>query len=150
MKDVEQVTKIAKDEPQAALSAYTQSLSIHWSFLQRTIQNAGEYFQPIEDVLREKLIPAIVGRKKVEKLEELEKVATKLKTVKALLSTEQQRILECFSEKGSSNWLTALPLKKYNFHLNKQEFRDAVYLRYSISLPKLPSTCVCGQSSYII
>ena len=30
--------------------------------------------------------------------------------------------------------------------MNKQEFRDALYLRYSITLPKLPSTCVCGAA----
>ena len=99
MKDVEQVTKIAKDEPQAALSAYTKSLSIHWSFLQRTIQNAGEYFQPIEDVVREKLIQEIVGRKKVEKFEELEKVAPKLKNFGMFLRKRFFKLVNCSSFK---------------------------------------------------
>ena len=36
---------------------------MRWCFLQRTISNTGEKFQPLENVIREKLIPAIVGRK---------------------------------------------------------------------------------------
>ena len=64
--------------------------------------------------------------------------------MKSLRSAEQQRIIVRVSESGASSWLTALLLKKYNFYLNKQEFKDAVYLRFGITLPKLPMTCVCG------
>ena len=35
---------------------------MRWCFVQRTISNVGHLFQPLEDVLREKFIPAIVGR----------------------------------------------------------------------------------------
>ena len=34
-----------------------------WVFLQRTVPNTKHYFLPLEDVIREKLIPAIIGRK---------------------------------------------------------------------------------------
>ena len=33
-------------------------------------------------------------------------------------------------EKGASSWINALPLSRYNFNLNKSEFRDGIYLRY--------------------
>ena len=35
------------------------------------------------------------------------------------------------SEKGASCWLTSLPLQKWGFFLNKQEFHDAICLRYN-------------------
>ena len=57
--------------------------------------------------------------------------------------------MECVSEKGASSWLTSLPLNKYDFHLTKQEFRDALYLRYGITPPKLPLTCICGASNNV-
>ena len=48
-------------------------------------------------------------------------------------------------EKGASSWLTALPIKDLGFSLNKQEFQDAVALRYSLPIKNLPSTCTCGK-----
>ena len=50
------------------------------------------------------------------------------------------------SEPGSSSWLTALPLHDQGFHLNKQEFWDALHLRYGWKLVNIPSHCVCGST----
>ena len=69
----------------------------------------------------------------------------KFTQVKNQLNEEQQKILEATTEKGASSWLNTLPLKKQNFHLNKQLFWDSIYLRYNISIPRLPTTCVCGS-----
>ena len=63
IRDVEQLSKFAKDEPQVGLSAFTKALCMRWCFVQRTIADIGHLFQPLEDVIRETLIPAIVGRK---------------------------------------------------------------------------------------
>lgn len=63
IKDVEQLSFIAKDEPQLVLSAFTKALNHRWCFMQRTIPNISTLFQPLEDTIREKLIPAIVGRR---------------------------------------------------------------------------------------
>ena len=57
-----------------------------------------------------------------------------------------QRILDVASEKGSSVWLTALPLKEQGFNLNKREFRDAVKLRYDWPIDDIPYICVCGDT----
>ena len=43
MKDVEQLSEIAKEEPQAALSAYTKGLCHRWTFLQRTVSGIVSY-----------------------------------------------------------------------------------------------------------
>ena len=56
IQDVEQVAKIAIDEP-----AYTKALCMRWCFLQRTVPNI-KNFAPLEESIREKLIPAIVGK----------------------------------------------------------------------------------------
>ncbi len=55
-----------------------------------------------------------------------------------------QRAMELASEKGSSIWLTALPLQDQGFNLNKQEFRDALSLRYGWQLQNTPRHCICG------
>ena len=48
-------------------------------------------------------------------------------------------------EQGASSWLSALPLEKHGFVLNKSEFRDAIALRYNRHIENLPSLCVCGN-----
>jgi len=50
-----------------------------------------------------------------------------------------------YAEKGSSSWLTALPLSEHGFSLHKGAFRDALCLRYGWRPPLLPSNCVCGK-----
>ena len=49
------------------------------------------------------------------------------------------------SETGSSFWLTVLPLQDRSFHLYKQEFWDALHLRYGWQLPNTPGHCICGS-----
>jgi hypothetical protein len=67
-----------------------------------------------------------------------------LEKVKSKLNQEKQKLLEASMEKGASNWLSCLPIAEYGFNLNKQEFRDAIKLRYGWSLTRLPTTCTCG------
>ena len=63
IQDTEQLSAIANEEPQLALSAFTKALCMRWCFVQRTISNTSHLFEPLEECIREKLIPAIVGRK---------------------------------------------------------------------------------------
>ena len=49
------------------------------------------------------------------------------------------------AEKWASAWLTALPLKEYGYLMNKQQFSDAITLRYNLNLKDCPKTCMCGQ-----
>ena len=66
--------------------------------------------------------------------------------VRGRLSSQLQRAVDLNSEPGASSWLLALPLQEQGFHLNKQEFWDAVHLRYRWKLLNVPSHCVCGAS----
>ena len=62
IQDVEEIAEIAKDEPQIAYSAFTKAICMRWCFLQRTVPDIKDYFVPLEEVIRDKLIPGIVGR----------------------------------------------------------------------------------------
>ena len=62
MKDVGSLAKIASEEPQAALSAYTKAICHRWAFVQRTIPSISHLFGPLEECIRQKFIPAIIGR----------------------------------------------------------------------------------------
>ena len=44
-----------------------------------------------------------------------------------------------------SIWLTVIPIKRSVFFLDKQAFWDAIRIRYSIPLKRLPILCVCGD-----
>ena len=48
------------------------------------------------------------------------------------------------SEKGSSSWLSVLPLEEHGFYLHKGEFRDVLCLRYGWRPTNMPQLCNCG------
>ena len=214
VKDVSSLSKIAQEEPQAALSAYSKSICHRWVFVQRTIPRIKHLFIPLEDCIRQEFIPAIVGRCVSDKerslislpvrfgglgianptqtaereyrashsitedlanlifqqeqdlsLYDTETAVTKVKNLKAekelFLSERFDTLVEevqdptlkrCMllnKEKGASSWLTALPLKDHGFCLNKQEFRDAVSLRYGWRITNTPQFCGCGKENNI-
>ena len=70
----------------------------------------------------------------------------KLHNIKSNLNEAQRYAIELAAEKGSSSWLNAIPQEKYNFNLNKREFRDGLALRYSWEHKYTPSVCPCGQA----
>ena len=61
------------------------------------------------------------------------------------LSSQLQRAIDLNSEPGASSWLLALPLQDQGYHLTKQEFWDALHLRYGWTLLNTPSHCVCSS-----
>ena len=64
----------------------------------------------------------------------------------ALLSDSLWKSVNLAKEKGSSSWLTALPLTEYGFTLHKGAFHDALALRYGWTPDRLSSKCACGAS----
>ncbi|XP_068704061.1 uncharacterized protein [Montipora foliosa] len=75
--------------------------------------------------------------------EELSGIAENLKQI---VPRKTKRALELAQEKGSSVWLTVLPLQEQGFNLSKREFRDAVKLRYDWPFDDIPSICACGEN----
>ena len=60
--EIEALVKIAEIYPHAAYAAFIHSIKGKWQFIMRTVDNVGKLFQPIEDIITEKLIPALTGR----------------------------------------------------------------------------------------
>jgi len=59
------------------------------------------------------------------------------------------RLLELASEKGVSCWLTSLPLKSFGFSMTKQEFHDAIALRYNFKISNVSGICFCNEKNSI-
>ena len=65
--------------------------------------------------------------------------------LKDQLPINMQRAMSLSTEKGSSNWLSTLPIAEHGFALHKSAFRDALCLRYGWHPPNLPLQCTCGK-----
>ena len=65
--------------------------------------------------------------------------------IKQVISEDRFKLMELSSEKGASSWLTSLPLKQFGFRLNKQEFVDAITLRYDLKMSDVSKSCACGK-----
>ena len=62
------------------------------------------------------------------------------------MTTSLQRAVDLAREKGSSTWLTVLPLTEHGFALHKGAFYDALALRYGWSPPEILTMCACGSN----
>ena len=69
----------------------------------------------------------------------------KLELARSEMNDAEKRLNDSNQEKGTYNWLTTLPIKEYGYDLNKEQFWDAVRIRYNWVIPKLPSDCACGN-----
>ena len=72
-----------------------------------------------------------------------------LETIDEGLGAEMKRSLMLASGKGSSIWLNTLPIKKLGFALNKQEFQDALALRYNFKIKGMANHCACGKENSV-
>ena len=206
VQDITTLAEIARDEPQAAYSSFTKAISHRWTYVQRTIPNISDLFEPLELAIREKFIPALVGctvsdvhrnifalpirlggmgiRNPVETSDseflastritktlteiicrqetnlhnyDKERVAAIIRGIKKEKDQNHQvklneitnnadeklkRVLELLQEKGAGTWLTARPMKSLDFELNKQDFSDAIRVRYNWRVPGTPSHCL--------
>jgi hypothetical protein len=213
VQDVEELAEIAKEEPQAVYSNYTRAICRRWTYVQRTIPGIEHLFIPLEEAIREKLIPALTGRKisnperdiialpvrfgglgienpaktsnrefeasiaitrnlteiiynqekdfanydkklvketiTTVKGEKERRYEEELARINNLADQKMKRNLELAQEGGSGAWLTALPVQSNGYTLNKQEFRDAICLRYGWPIPNTPSFCECGSKNNI-
>ena len=73
------------------------------------------------------------------------RTSTEAEELRNLLPDPLQRAVDLAKEKGSSTWLTALPLAEHGFALHKRAFHDALALRYGWTPSEMPSTCTCGS-----
>ena len=63
--ELEKLAKIATSQPQAAFCTLTHSIKSKWTYLARTTKNISTLLQPIEDIIRYKIIPTITGKNNI-------------------------------------------------------------------------------------
>ena len=91
----------------------------------------------------------VMEEMKKMKLEKEENLLMELQEVKDLVDDKLQRSITLACDKGAGAWLTALPLQSMGYTLNKQEFRDAICLRYGWKIPNTPFHCGCGEKNSV-
>ena len=96
----------------------------------------------VHQLPEDSLIRSAQQEVRAERVKTLQERAERLKEV---APQKTRRALDLATEKGSSMWLTSLPLKEMGFNLNKREFRDGLSLRYDWPITDIPSTCPCGE-----
>ena len=75
---VEDLADAAVRYPQDTYIAFIKSLQCEWEYLQRAVENKGEEFSPLTEVIQKKFLPAVFGRE----LSDWEKEMVKLPTSK--------------------------------------------------------------------
>ena len=98
------------------------------------------------DHYNEERVKIEVARMKAEKEESF---IEELVQIKNSVPEKLKKCIDLACEKGAGVWLTALPLQNMGYVLNKQEFRDAVCLRYEWKIPNTPSYCNCGEKNSV-
>ena len=58
---VDCLAEAAGSQPQDAYAALTKSLSFEWTFVQRVVQECGDLFEPVEDMICNKFLPQLLG-----------------------------------------------------------------------------------------
>jgi len=74
------------------------------------------------------------------------KQRAQLQELTSIITEDMKRRMSMARETGASNWLTSLPIKVKGFSLNKQEFVDALALRYGWTIEDLHQHCTCGSA----
>ena len=59
--ELNQLVVCASTQPHAAFAAFTHGVTSKWLYTMRTIPNISHLLQPLEDIIRQKLIPALTG-----------------------------------------------------------------------------------------
>ena len=97
-------------------------------------------FHPAENQQTMKQAKNIIRVSREERYKEV------LLKVRNNMNARELKLNDNSQEKGTSNWLTVIPLSDQGFSLNKQQFWDAIRLRYGWFIANLPTNCVCGAS----
>ena len=65
-----------------------------------------------------------------------------------LRNSMNEKIKRCndiSNETGSSNWLSVIPMREFNYVLNKQKFCVSIRSRYGWHISGLPVSCSSGE-----
>ena len=117
--------------------SYNVSVKINKPLVEKILLQSDDL--PCIEEVKEKQSAAMLEFKNIE-----EEKHNKIKTTQ---DTDMQRNIEQLSEPGASAWLGCLPLQEYGFNLTKDEFHDALALRYNKQVKTCPPNVLVKQSS---
>ena len=83
------------------------------------------------------------AKKEVHRLRQ-EQATEAADQLKEALPQPLKKSMQLAQEKGSSSWLTSLPIEEFVFALHKRAFQDTLALRYNWTPLQSPPTCGCG------
>ena len=112
---------------------YTSSIKVTTPLVEQIVSRT---HQLPDDSLIKSTQQAVRG----ERAEDLE---GRKERIKEVAPQKTRRAQDLATEKGSSMWLTVLPLQELN--LKKRQFRDGIKLRYEWPIDEIISICVCGE-----
>ena len=69
VEEIDRLAAIAQSQPQSAYSALTNGLMSKWKYLMRVISDIHLKVQPVEDAIRQRLLPAITSRSNISDTE---------------------------------------------------------------------------------
>ena len=110
--------------------------------INHSIENLSGRIKNSREITKESTNEVIKNQKKKLNDAKLQEVTNKTSCKTKL------RLIEASTENGASIWLTVIPIKNV-FFLEKQAFWDAIRIRYDITLERLPTLCVCRDSSHL-
>ena len=120
---------------------YKFSTLINSSLIGAIVENIDIRFHPDTDAINKAKRECKAAKKKAEEDKKFSLLSN--------CSKELGRQIALGSEKGASSWISTLPLKECGFTLSKQQFQDAIRIRYNIPLEGISSECACGKSNSI-
>jgi hypothetical protein len=59
--DVNIMADVAVNHPQAIYIGFVKCKQAEWQYLQRVVENTAPFFEPLEEAIRYRLIPALLG-----------------------------------------------------------------------------------------
>ena len=76
VQDVRVMAGVAAKYPQAVYIGFVKCKQPEWQYAQRVVADIGHYFEPLEEVIRNELIPALLGLKGGELDQDLRQTLT--------------------------------------------------------------------------
>ena len=105
----------------------------------------------VELIIRQELsfdpLSSIGNKIKIAKSSIAAKKLASFKTLQASLMVDDntRSIIHHQTQKGTSLWLTTLPIANLGFVMNSTEFHDALCLRYNVRVANTPKFCACSK-----
>ena len=147
IKHLENLSQFAKSDPHAAYAAFTYGFQLKWKYVQRTVPDIDKLFQPLEDYIRNKFIPALIGRA----VSDTERTILCLPTRLGGLNI-QNPVALCSKEYEWSQKLTGALTKKIvdqHLHISEEASGQSSTLR-QIRRKRTSSSKICVSQSMTI